>query len=327
MIMRISLLLTLLIGLAGTATADYVSGLDPHGDNFLALRSGPGTGYAVLHELGPNTELSVLETSGNWRRVVLNDGKTGWAFAKYIAAGVPPVDPNSEYPIITQIGRTGATLRQVTLRVDTASDSAALGRLRSGGGVIVLGQSGAWLRVLTEAGAVGFIPTGAVAIGVAPIGLQATNISGSGKKSNAAAPASEGWTRYVNPRFGTAINYPSGLFLADPPPANGDGRNFRSVDGRAEFLIYGQYNALDQSLSSLREDDRSSGRYDSVTYEKTGNDWYVLSGYMGDRVYYRRVQLTGGGDTVHVFEITYPPSDKPALDPITTQMSRSFATE
>ena len=37
---------------------------------------------------------------------------------------------------------------------------------------------------------------------------------------------------YVNDRFGTTLTFPVDIFdRIDPPPANGDGRRFRSEDG------------------------------------------------------------------------------------------------
>lgn len=62
----------------------YVAGLDPNGDNFLALRTAPaGAGYRIA-TMGPDTLLQILETRGVWRRVALLDGTTGWAHGNWI---------------------------------------------------------------------------------------------------------------------------------------------------------------------------------------------------------------------------------------------------
>jgi hypothetical protein len=63
----------------------YVTGLDPNGDNFLALRSGPKPGDVRIATMGPDTLLQVRESSGPWRRVELLDGSKGWAHSKWIA--------------------------------------------------------------------------------------------------------------------------------------------------------------------------------------------------------------------------------------------------
>ena len=63
----------------------YVTGLDPNGDNFLALRTGPLPNDVRIATMGPDTLLRVRESSGVWRRVELIDGMTGWAHSKWIA--------------------------------------------------------------------------------------------------------------------------------------------------------------------------------------------------------------------------------------------------
>jgi hypothetical protein len=81
--------LAMLLFLACPAGADYVGGLDPEGDGYLALRTGPGTGFNEMQRLLPGTILSVKERRGKWRRVQLEDGTIGWAFGAYILPGKP----------------------------------------------------------------------------------------------------------------------------------------------------------------------------------------------------------------------------------------------
>lgn len=62
----------------------YVAGLDPNGDNFLALRSRPGSEGERLATMGPDTLLKIRESRGDWRRVELLDGTTGWAHGNWV---------------------------------------------------------------------------------------------------------------------------------------------------------------------------------------------------------------------------------------------------
>ena len=80
-----------LLVFSGPALADYVGGLDPDGDNYLSLRSGPGSKYDELRRMGPDTVVTVIEKRAGWRRVQLEDGTEGWAFGKYIRHGLPAV--------------------------------------------------------------------------------------------------------------------------------------------------------------------------------------------------------------------------------------------
>ncbi len=68
-------------------------GLNPQGDNFLALRSCGASSCDMLRKLGPNTFLLTLEpyATRGWREVIVLDGPqddsftgpTGWVFGKY----------------------------------------------------------------------------------------------------------------------------------------------------------------------------------------------------------------------------------------------------
>ncbi|HWV83041.1 MAG TPA: caspase family protein [Hyphomicrobiaceae bacterium] len=75
----------------------YVTGLDPKGDNFLALRTGPTPADVRIATMGPDTLLRVRESRGPWRRVELIDGMTGWAHSNWIACcrtmAVPRAQP------------------------------------------------------------------------------------------------------------------------------------------------------------------------------------------------------------------------------------------
>ena len=62
----------------------YVTGLDPKGDNFLALKVAPDVRSERIAKMGPDTPLKILNAQGDWRQVQLKDGRTGWAHSRYI---------------------------------------------------------------------------------------------------------------------------------------------------------------------------------------------------------------------------------------------------
>jgi hypothetical protein len=47
-----------------------VVGLNPQGDNFLAVRAGPGTNYAVRDRIGNRQQLALCDERGQWWGVV-----------------------------------------------------------------------------------------------------------------------------------------------------------------------------------------------------------------------------------------------------------------
>ena len=68
------------------------------GNGFLAVRSGPGTGFAQTGELYLGDEIAVWERQGNWLYVYCMAGRClnplwgpstpqGWSYAKYLSIG------------------------------------------------------------------------------------------------------------------------------------------------------------------------------------------------------------------------------------------------
>ncbi len=53
-------------------------------DGYLNLRSGPGTGFAIIRRMQNHEFVEILERRGAWVRVSHQSGDTGWAFAKYL---------------------------------------------------------------------------------------------------------------------------------------------------------------------------------------------------------------------------------------------------
>ena len=150
-------------------------------------------------------------------------------------------------------------------------------------------------------------------------------LSGSGDIGPAAAAPASGWTRYVNARFGTGIDYDAGWFLPLPAPENGDGQAFVSTDGLGWFAVFGQQNYDDLDPRAMMARDREMAGYDTVTYEASGKNWYVLSGQSGGDIFYRKAVVDAANGLVHVFEITYPPAQLATYDPIVTRMAKSLA--
>jgi len=138
------------------------------------------------------------------------------------------------------------------------------------------------------------------------------------------SPAAQRWTLYENARFGTLIEYPSAIFTPLPPPENDDGRSFRSIDGAARFIVFGQFNALEKTVEQMLSDDLTSSRYGQVTYRRKWADRYVLSGFRQGDVFYRKVIVPAGTDTLHAFEIDYPPEQKATYDAIAARMAKSL---
>jgi hypothetical protein len=135
----------------------------------------------------------------------------------------------------------------------------------------------------------------------------------------ATTPGAAAEGRYANARFGYAICVPEGL-VGQGEADNGDGQRFVSDDG-AELLVYGAFNALDETLASRRE--ATVARLGPSTYRAGGRDWFVVSGRAEDRVYYVRAALRGG--VFSTMELTYPAAAAPRWDALAGRLSRCFS--
>jgi hypothetical protein len=130
---------------------------------------------------------------------------------------------------------------------------------------------------------------------------------------------------YHNARFDFSIAYPADVLVPQGEPASHDGQKFRSRDGRAEMLVYGSYNALNQTLRQLYAEETSltpDHPYRTVFYKTLKGNWFVVSGIEEGRVFYQKTMLAKG--IFKTFRIEYDESQKDLYDSLTTQMVRSF---
>jgi hypothetical protein len=138
------------------------------------------------------------------------------------------------------------------------------------------------------------------------------------------APATAKPFTYVNARFGTVCTFPDQIFTERmPEPENGDGLEWHSVDG-ASVACYGSYNALDDTPKSLIDNEKSNPEPgEKVTYSKSGENWAVLSGTKGDKIFYRR-SVFGKEDVIHSVFIEYPAALKAKYDPLVGAIAPSL---
>ena len=134
-----------------------------------------------------------------------------------------------------------------------------------------------------------------------------------------------GYRTYHNARFDYSISYPADLLIPQGESVNGDGQRFLSKDGRAELLVYGSYNSLNQTLNDVltQETERSPDHPNRVvTYKVLRGDWFVLSGTENGQIFYQKTMLRDS--TFKTFRIEYDESQKQTFDSITAIIARSF---
>ena len=130
--------------------------------------------------------------------------------------------------------------------------------------------------------------------------------------------AQQTYTKYCNARYSFCVKYPVEFGIA-PAPANNDGRRFYDDVGFS-MSVYGSYNALDYSLRGQMSEDKND--FDTITYQVIKNDWYVLSGYKGQDIIYKKTFMRG--DIFFHLYIKYPARYKNDYNAIVSQVSKSF---
>lgn len=132
------------------------------------------------------------------------------------------------------------------------------------------------------------------------------------------------WARYTNDRFGTVIDLPLLFTVIEPPPTNGDGREFSSKDG-ARLRVYGSHgsNTVTGSFDEYKTWLIAEKGADlHITYKAEGKGWIAFSGLKGSMIAYEKV--IEGCDAGHHLSVEYPASKKKLYDPIVTRMARSL---
>jgi hypothetical protein len=128
------------------------------------------------------------------------------------------------------------------------------------------------------------------------------------------------WETYTIPATGTSVDIPSSIFTEQGgQPPEGQGRQFRSADGRAELVI--QSSAIDPGMTpaSFLAKQHPPER---IQYKRITPRFFAVSSYQGDKVWYDRCNFSKG--FVHCVLVNYPAREERAWDGIVTRISLSL---
>ncbi len=135
------------------------------------------------------------------------------------------------------------------------------------------------------------------------------------------------WVHYFNPRFGVSADVPQIGFIAQPPPANGDGQGWMAPFG-TEIAVYGAYwDVLDPDFVSHRATRRGYLVEEGarITYEPARSNWFVFSGYLADgRIFYDKTLIIPGCGVSANIHIVYSRMLRDPMDDITTHVAKSL---
>jgi hypothetical protein len=141
------------------------------------------------------------------------------------------------------------------------------------------------------------------------------------------------WFRYVNLRFGLAVDIPTKGYRYDVP-VNGSGLTLQSelvtITLYAHWvsnLVTDANNNVQNSVSQLFDDaiSQTLEKGGTVDYSVRKDDFYVISGAFGKDVYYERRTISARCPAIfNSLRIFYPKSLERSLDRLVTKMSRSL---
>jgi hypothetical protein len=141
------------------------------------------------------------------------------------------------------------------------------------------------------------------------------------------------WFRYVNPRFGLAVDIPTKGYRYDVP-VNGSGLTLQSklvtITLYAHFVsnvVPDAINNVQSSISQLFDDAiaETLQKGGTVDYSVRKDDFYVISGMFDKNVYYERLTISAKCPAIfNSLRIFYPSSMERRLDGLVTRMSRSL---
>jgi hypothetical protein len=131
------------------------------------------------------------------------------------------------------------------------------------------------------------------------------------------------WKTYTNVRFQYSICYPQDLLVPQGETENSDGQMFLAKDG-AKLTVFGQNNALNESLKAALEDtaSRMAGPSGKVAYKAIKPHWFVVSGRNGQSVFYAKTLYAN--EQFKSFELTYDNGASATYKPVINRFAGCF---
>jgi hypothetical protein len=134
------------------------------------------------------------------------------------------------------------------------------------------------------------------------------------------------WGVYWDEQHGCRLDYPQALFVPDPadPAEPGEPQRFSGIDESIYFRVMGAENISKWTPQDIKDKYLRANMPGDITYQRTRDEFLVLSGYRDDSIFYTKVAISGDQRIACILDINYPRSAKKDFDTIVTRMSRSF---
>jgi curved DNA-binding protein CbpA len=133
------------------------------------------------------------------------------------------------------------------------------------------------------------------------------------------------WAVYRNTRLGFALKYPADVFTTVKNQTDNNDSVLTSKDGRALLRISSMQNGAATTLAQYRRSliakRYADARFD---YAPQRHNWFVLSGTVGEEMFYERVTYSCDGRSIHSWLLAYPIAERLFFDAIVEEMHRTY---
>ena len=127
--------------------------------------------------------------------------------------------------------------------------------------------------------------------------------------------------QYRNGRYAFNVLVPVSFAIAKEG-ANRDGASFGAVDAPEMLMAWGAHNIFKVSPSQALQNEVREIGPNYITYQASGDDWYVLSWVQNGRAHYKKVFVSP--EYLNVFLLWYPKERGGYYKDVVVKIERSF---
>ena len=138
------------------------------------------------------------------------------------------------------------------------------------------------------------------------------------------------WSRLVGTAGQFVIDIPTPSFR-EQASDKASHRTFIEVDGGAIIDVYSGRNLKRLQPTTFIQELSHAPRIEDITYTAQGRSWFAISGHYvregadpGNLIYYAKFVFSPDLTRFAAFEISYPPAEKRAMDPVVTHLEKSL---
>lgn len=130
-------------------------------------------------------------------------------------------------------------------------------------------------------------------------------------------------TETYNNRHDYSRTLPQGMFIHDRTFANGMGEKFKSPVGDASIVTFAEPRHGVRLTSAYRQALKTYTHGNCrVTYTAWSNNWFVVSGYAGNKVFYHKT--IASPNMFKMFTMRYPKGERSVYDAVVASLSTTF---